>query len=75
MAKFDMEMLDEIDKLIIDTLKKHKKLTTYQLAKQTKLSWSTVNSHCYKLKSMDAVDGKMEPARVGSRKKVIWWAK
>ncbi len=70
----EIDMLDEIDKLILDILKKNKQLTTYKLAKKAKLSWSTVNSHCYKLKSLNKADGKAEPARVGSRKKVIWSA-
>lgn len=68
------EFLDEIDKFMLETLSKSKKpISTYQLAKKTKLSWSTINSHCYKLKSLSAVDGRVEPARIGSRKKVLWW--
>ena len=48
-------------------------LSTYQIAKQVKISWSTANIHCYKLKSEGKIDGKMEKAEVGSGKKMIWW--
>ena len=48
-------------------------LSTYQIAKQAKISWSTANIHCYKLKSEGKIDGKMEKAEVGSGKKMIWW--
>ncbi|RLG13605.1 MAG: hypothetical protein DRN71_04495 [Candidatus Nanohalarchaeota archaeon] len=48
-------------------------LSTYQIAKQAKISWSTANIHCYKLKSEGKIDGKMEKAEVGSGKKMVWW--
>ena len=68
------DMIDEIDELIELTLKKNAEpLSTYQLAKDTGLSWSTINAHCYKLKSMNIVKGKLEVAKIGQRKKLIWW--
>ncbi|MEA3229987.1 MAG: winged helix-turn-helix domain-containing protein [archaeon] len=75
MVKDDIrEMMDEIDELIESTLETAgKPVSTYQLAKDTGLSWSTVNAHCYKMKSMGIVDGKFEVARIGQRKKLLWW--
>ncbi len=75
MAENDMrDMIDEIDELIESTLKKNAEpLSTYQLAKDTGLSWSTINAHCYKLKSMNVIKGKLVVAKIGQRKKLIWW--
>lgn len=75
MAKDEMrEMMDEIDELIESTLKKAgNPLSTYQVAKDTGLSWSTINAHCYKLKSMGIIGGKLEVAKIGQRKKLLWW--
>ena len=68
------DMIDEIDELIESTLKKNAEpLSTYQLAKDTGLSWSTINAHCYKLKSMNVIKGKLVVAKIGQRKKLIWW--
>ncbi len=68
------EMMDEIDELIESTLKKAgKPQSTYQIAKDTGLSWSTINAHCYKLKSMRIIGGKLEVAKIGQRKKLLWW--
>ena len=50
-------------------------LTTYELAKSAKISWSTANTHCYKLKDQGLIDGKLEVAKVGAAKKMLWWAK
>ena len=75
MVKDDIrEMMDEIDLLIESTLKDAgKPISTYLLAKKTELSWSTINAHCYKLKSMGIIDCKMETAKIGQRKKLLWW--
>ena len=75
MAKNDMrEMMDEIDELIESVLKKAgKPQSTYQVAKDTGLSWSTINVHCYKLKSMGVLGGRLETAKIGQRKKLLWW--
>ncbi len=50
-------------------------LSTYEIAKKTKLSWSTVNIHCYKLKDNGSIDCKLEVAEVGSGKKMLWFLK
>jgi len=66
-------MLSSLDKEILRILKQ-KQLTTYQIAKQLKISWSTANIHCYKLMSFGMVKGKPERPRFG-KEKIIWWAK
>ena len=67
--------LDKVDELIQSTLKESKKpLSTYEIAKYATLSWSTANTHCYKLKSFGILDGKYEEARIGI-KRIIWWLK
>ncbi len=63
--------IDALTERILKTSKEP--LSTYQIAKQVKISWSTANIHCYKLKSEGKIDGKMEKAEVGSGKKMIWW--
>ncbi|MCK5698571.1 MAG: hypothetical protein KAH93_01900 [Candidatus Aenigmarchaeota archaeon] len=63
--------IDALTERILKTSKQP--LSTYQIAKQAKISWSTANIHCYKLKSEGKIDGKMEKAEVGSGKKMIWW--
>ncbi len=63
--------IDALTQRILKTSKQP--LSTYQIAKQAKISWSTANIHCYKLKSEGKIDGKMEKAEVGSGKKMIWW--
>ena len=60
-----------VDKLIINMLQKNENLTTYQIAKELKVSWATVNTHCYKLKAMGIIDGKFEESISG--KKMVWW--
>lgn len=64
--------LSPIDKVIISKIKGAKKpLSTYKLAKETKLSWSTVNSHCYKLKSFGMLDMISKTTPFG-QKKMLW---
>ncbi len=66
------ESLSPIDRLIIIALKSNgKALTTYQVAKQANLAWSTANSHCYKLKSLGLVNMKTVMSSFG-QKKVFW---
>lgn len=50
-------------------------LSTYEIAKKTNLSWSTVNIHCYKLKDQDVLNCKVKMAEVGSGKKILWFLK
>lgn len=67
-------VLDQLDKFILSTLRTSKEpITTYELAKIAKVSWSTVNSRCYKLKSVGKIKGKTETSPMGLRKKKIWW--
>ncbi|MFH0928965.1 MAG: winged helix-turn-helix transcriptional regulator [Candidatus Aenigmatarchaeota archaeon] len=66
--------ISEADKRILDILKKAKKpLSTYQLAKLSKITWPTANSHCYKLKSMGLVKSRTEKSKHGPKEKVVWW--
>ncbi len=68
------DMMDDIDELIVSTLgQKDEPMSTYKIAKQTGLSWSTINTHCYKLKSLHVIDGRLEAAKIGQRKKLLWW--
>ncbi|MBN2014253.1 MAG: hypothetical protein JW778_03645 [Candidatus Altiarchaeota archaeon] len=64
--------LSPIDKVIVNTIRgKKKPVSTYKLAKETKLSWSTVNSHCYKLKSFGVLDMLSKETPFG-QKKMLW---
>ena len=69
-------ILTEIDKKILNILKKLKKpLSTYQIAKNVNVTWPTAISHCYKLKSMGLIESKMEESKFGSKERVVWWSK
>ncbi len=64
--------LSPIDDAIVKTIKGARKpISTYKLAKETKLSWSTVNSHCYKLKSFGILDMMSKRTPFG-QKKMLW---
>ena len=65
--------INKVDKLIKSALKE-KKLSTYEIAKKIGVSWSTANSHCYKLKSFGVIDCKDEETKVGM-KRIVWWIK
>ena len=66
-------LLGTVDELIQGILKESKKpLSTYELAKQANISWSTASTHCYKLRSFGIVDGKNEEVRIGI-KRIVWW--
>ncbi|MCK4555437.1 MAG: hypothetical protein KAT83_02425 [Candidatus Aenigmarchaeota archaeon] len=47
-------------------------LSTYEIAKRAKISWSTANTHCYKLKDQNVVEGELEVADVGAGRKMMW---
>lgn len=65
--------LGKVEKLVFDTIKKAKNpISTYELAKKAKVSWSTANTHCYKLKSLGLIDSKNEEIKIGS-KRIVWW--
>lgn len=63
--------IDVLTERILKTSKQP--LSTYAIAKRAKISWSTANIHCYKLKSEGKIHGQMETAEVGSGKKMVWW--
>lgn len=64
---------DTLDSVIRNVLFKSKKpLSTYEIAKQTGVSWSTANMHCFKLKAQGVFKNKSESS-IGRRKKVVWW--
>ena len=46
-------------------------LSTYRIAKEANLSWSTVNTHCYKLMSLGIINRESERTHFG-QKKVFW---
>ncbi len=47
-------------------------LTTYQIAKKLNISWSTANTHCYRLKDEGKIDCEFRIAKIGESKKVYW---
>ncbi len=66
-------MPESIDNAIIRVLKEAKEpLTTYQIAKKLGISWSTANTHCYRLKDAGKIDCEYRIARIGESKKVYW---
>ena len=65
--------VDQITEKILKS--SERPLSTYELAKQANISWSTANIHCYKLKAQGRIKGKLEAAKVGSGKKMLWWIK
>ena len=65
--------LDKVDKLIKEFLKKSSRpVSTYDIAKKLNISWSTANTHCYKLMAYGVVEGKNEEVKIGV-KRVVWW--
>lgn len=72
LLKPKMTELDRIDELIVELLRKSEKpMSTYKIAKEIKISWSTVNIHCYKLKSFNVLEEKTITSQIG-QKKVVW---
>jgi len=63
-------ILDRIDELILDVLK-DRVLSTYKIAKEAKLAWSTANTHCYKLKSYNILEEIVSESNLG-QKRVFW---
>ena len=66
-----MREIDRIDKLILELLRKSQPMTTYKIAKEAKLTWSTVITHCYKLKSFGLLEEKTIISPIG-KKKIMW---
>ena len=67
--------LAPIDRLIVRIIKKSKRpMSTYMISKNAKLSWSTINTHCYKLMSIGVLDSRIEETPFG-QKKILWKVK
>ena len=65
-------LLDRIDGLIMEILKNSKNpLSAYTIAKEVKISWSTANIHCYKLKSLGILEDRIMGTEIG-QKKTYW---
>ncbi|MEA1924673.1 MAG: hypothetical protein U9M95_02280 [Candidatus Altiarchaeota archaeon] len=68
----DNEHINAVDRLMVLALNKAKKpLSTYQIAKNANISWSTANTHCYKLKSIGVLDMRRVKNHFGQTK-VMW---
>ena len=66
------EHLSVVDRLIVNELRKSKRpLSTYQIGKKLNISWSTANTHCYKLKATGKVDMEVVNNHLGQRK-MLW---
>lgn len=68
--------MTDIDDLILGLLKiahPKEKLSTYEIAKHLKISWSTANIHCLTLYSKRKIKSKEEKAERGQGKKMLWW--
>jgi len=69
----------DIDKILIILLKnaakKKIKLSTYELAKKSGVSWSTVRLHCYKIKTDKTKNLTNEVVKLnkGNGTKTLWW--
>lgn len=48
-------------------------LSTYEIAKRARMSWSTANMHLFKLMAFGVVHGLEEDSSVGTGKKMVWW--
>ncbi|OYT27174.1 MAG: hypothetical protein B6U97_02200 [Candidatus Altiarchaeales archaeon ex4484_96] len=70
----DEDHINAVDRLILLAMKRvNKPLSTYQIAKNANISWSTANTHCYKLKSIGVLDMKRVKNHFGQTK-VMWRA-
>lgn len=61
----------EIKTLILNLLKKGE-LSTYEIAKVLKISWSTANVHLYMLKSENKIKKRESLKKIGSGKTIYW---
>ncbi|MBN2251846.1 MAG: hypothetical protein JW724_07220 [Candidatus Altiarchaeota archaeon] len=67
--------LMEIDRAILVAIRSSKEpLSTYGIAKGANISWSTANSHCYKLKSLGLISARKQQSRFG-QSKILWQLK
>lgn len=66
-------VLDRIDEIVVDVLgRSEKPLTIYKIAKEAKISWATVNVHCYKLKSAGILVENVCETGVPGQKRTFW---
>ncbi len=64
--------IGKADKVVLRLLEKSgRALSTYEIAKALKLSWATVNTHCYKLMSFGVISGRNEEVKIGM-KRIVW---
>ncbi len=65
-----------VDESILKLLKESSEpVSTYEIAKKLGISWSTANTHCYKLKDAGKVDSKEIVPKIGAGKKIVWFLK
>lgn len=69
----ELKSIDDLIEKLLKSLPFGEKLSTYEIAKRLKISWSTANVHCYKLKSEKKIEGKEEKKEIGEGKKMLWW--
>ena len=62
--------MDKLEKQILSLIRKHKKLTTYEIAKKLGVSWQTAQLRIYKLFGNGKID--MVKERKGALEKVYW---
>lgn len=63
----------DTDKLAKKILKESDKpISTYELAKRAKISWSTANMHLFKLMAFGVITGEEEETNVGPGRKMMW---
>ena len=62
--------MDKLEKQILSLIRKHKRLTTYEIAKKLGVSWQTAQLRLYKLFGKRKV--KTIEEEKGALKKVYW---
>ncbi len=66
------EHLSTVDRLIVNALNKSRvPLSTYQIGKKVNISWSTANTHCYKLKALGKLNMEVMSNHLGQTK-MLW---
>ncbi len=65
-----------VSEMIIKALRESSEpVSTYELAKRLGISWSTANTHCYKLKDAGKIDNNEIVQKIGAGKKIVWFMK
>ncbi len=68
----DTPRITEVDEKIIKTLRENPKpMSTYEIAKELNISWSTANIHLKDLLLKKLVKSKED--MVKSKRRVLWW--